>query len=359
MHERGDGDSRVPTDELADGLRRYIADPGDTPGHRRPDGVNDETLRSLHARMALLHAFDERALALHRRGVIGTYAPIAGHEALQAGSAAAFEDADWLFPSYREHAIGTMRGLDPATVLAWWRGHPSGWWDPRELRVASICVPVATHVPHAAGLAWGLRLRGSRACAAVYFGDGATSEGAFHEGANFAAVFCAPLVLICNNNAWAISTPVDRQTRARTLAAKAAGYGMPATRVDGRDAVAVYVATHEAIARARAGSGPTFIEAVSYRVAPHATADDPARYMDPTRRAAERTNDPLALLERFLLETRISASSDLAAARMAARRRMDTAEEDLLRLPAPDAAAMLGSVNGARSSVGEAYGIRG
>ena len=190
--------------------------------------------------------------------------------------------------------------MAPATILAWWRGHPAGWWDPRERKVASICVPIATHVPHAAGLAWGLRLRGERSCAVCYFGDGATSEGAFHEGANFAAVMDAPLVLLCNNNGWAISTPLEAQTRAATLADKAVGYGMPGVRVDGGDVLAVYEATREAVERARAGEGPTLIEAVTYRMAPHATADDPSLYIDEARVEEERRNECLARYEGYL-----------------------------------------------------------
>src|SRR6266403_1208948 len=139
--------------------------------------------------------------------------------------------------------------MPPATVLHWWRGHPSGWWNPADYNVASICVPIATQVPHAAGLAWGKKLRGERTAAIVYFGDGATSEGAFHEGANFAAVMQAPLVLLCNNNQWAISTPLSAQTHAETLADKAVGYGMPGVRVDGGDVLAVYEATREALER--------------------------------------------------------------------------------------------------------------
>ena len=142
-------------------------------------------------------------------------------------------------------------------------------------------MPIGTHVPHAAGIAWGMRLKKSRSCAIVYFGDGATSEGSFHEGANFAGVMNAPLVLFCNNNQWAISTPVSAQTAAETLADKAAGYGMPAVRVDGADVLAVYEATRDAVARARAGEGPTFVEAVTYRALPHATADDPSAYAEP------------------------------------------------------------------------------
>ena len=144
--------------------------------------------------------------------------------------------------------------MPPETILQWWRGHPSGWWSPADWNVASIAVPIATQVPHAAGLAWGKRLRGEPTVAVAFFGDGATSEGAFHEGVNFAAVTGAPVVFVCNNNQWAISTPLDAQTRAASLADKAIGYGIPGVRVDGLDVLAVYEATHEAVERARAAA---------------------------------------------------------------------------------------------------------
>jgi pyruvate dehydrogenase E1 component alpha subunit len=190
--------------------------------------------------------------------------------------------------------------MPAATILHWWRGHPAGWWNPADRNVASICVPIGSHVPHAAGLAWGKKLKGEDAVAIAYFGDGATSEGAFHEGANFAAVMGAPLILFCNNNQWAISTPLDAQTRAETLAAKAAGYGMPGVRVDGGDVLAVYEATREAVERGRAGGGPTFVEAVTYRAAPHATADDPRAYIDMQRVEQERENECVGRYERYL-----------------------------------------------------------
>ena len=138
--------------------------------------------------MVLLRTYDERSVVYHRQGRIGTYAIYWNHEAMQAGSVYALEDDDWIFPSYRESAIGLLRGMPAATILSWWRGHPAGWWNPADYNVASICVPIGTHVPHAAGLAWGKKLKGESACAIAYFGDGATSEGAFHEGANFAGV---------------------------------------------------------------------------------------------------------------------------------------------------------------------------
>src|SRR5881397_2097482 len=223
-------------------LRRVIDE------DREVDGLGEQELLELYRSMVLLRTYDERSLVYHRQGRIGTYAIYWNHEAMQAGSVYALTDEDWIFPSYRESAIGLLRGMPPSTVLSWWRGHPAGWWNPAEYNVASICVPIATHVPHAAGLAWGMQLRKKlrgedAAVAIVYFGDGATSEGSFHEGANLAAVMKAPLILFCNNNQWAISTPVSAQTAAETLADKAVGYGIPAARVDGADVLAVYEAT--------------------------------------------------------------------------------------------------------------------
>jgi pyruvate dehydrogenase E1 component alpha subunit len=275
-------------------LRRVIDE------DREVDGVGEQELLELYRSMVLLRTYDERSVVYHRQGRIGTYAIFWNHEAMQAGAVHALEDADWIFPSYRESAIGLLRGLPAATVLSWWRGHPAGWWNPADYNVASICVPIATQVPHAAGLAWGKKLKGESACALVFFGDGATSEGAFHEGANLAAVMQAPLVLFCNNNQWAISTPLSAQTRAAALVDKAVGYGIPGIRVDGGDVLAVFEATREAVERARAGGGPTFIEAVTYRTAPHATADDPRAYIDLDRVELEKQNECLGRYERYL-----------------------------------------------------------
>jgi pyruvate dehydrogenase E1 component alpha subunit len=288
-------------------LRRVIGD-GETLPDGEVEGLAESDLIELYRGMVRLRTYDERSLVYHRQGRIGTYAIFWNHEAMQVGSWYALAREDWIFPSYRESAIGILRGLPAATVLSWWRGHPAGWWNPAEYNVASICVPIGTHVPHAAGLAWGKKLRGESTVAIAYFGDGATSEGSFHEGANFAAVMRAPAILFCNNNGWAISTPLSAQTVAETLADKAAGYGMPGVRVDGGDVLAVYEATREAVDRARAGEGPTFIEAVSYRAAPHATADDPTAYIDLERVEEEKRNECLGRYERYL--QRAGALSD-------------------------------------------------
>jgi pyruvate dehydrogenase E1 component subunit alpha len=288
-------------------LRRVIGD-GESLPDGEVEGLGESDLIELYRGMVRLRTYDERSLVYHRQGRIGTYAIFWNHEAMQVGSWYALDREDWIFPSYRESAIGILRGLPVSTVLSWWRGHPAGWWNPVDYNVASICVPIGTHVPHAAGLAWGKKLRGEQTVAIAYFGDGATSEGSFHEGANFAAVMRAPAILFCNNNGWAISTPLSAQTAAETLADKAVGYGMPGVRVDGCDVLAVYEATREAVDRARVGEGPTFIEAVSYRAAPHATADDPTAYIDLERVEEEKRNECLGRYERYL--RRAGALSD-------------------------------------------------
>ena len=267
---------------------------------QRTTSLTESELLELYRRMVLLRTYDERSVVYHRQGRIGTYAMFWNHEAIQAGATFALGDDDWIFPSYRESAIGLLRGMPAEMILQWWRGHPSGWWSPADWNVASIAVPIASHVPHAAGLAWGKKLRGENVVAMAFFGDGATSEGAFHEGVNFAAVMNAPAVFVCNNNQWAISTPIDAQTRAETLADKAVGYGIPGVRVDGLDVLAVYEAAREAVERARAGGGPTLIEAVHYRAAPHGTADDPRAYIDLARVEAERARECVGRYERFL-----------------------------------------------------------
>jgi len=305
------------------GLRRVIGD-----GQALPDGEVDltpEQLLDLYRDLVLLRTYDERSLVYHRQGRIGTYAVFWNHEAMQAGSVCALEPRDWIFPSYRESAIGLLRGMPASTVLSWWRGHPAGWWNPEDYNIASICVPIGTHVPHAVGFAWGSSLKGEDRVAIAYFGDGATSEGSFHEGATFAGVTKAPVILFCNNNQWAISTPVAAQTAAATLADKAIGYGMPGVRVDGADVLAVYEATREAVERARAGEGPTFIEAVTYRTAPHATADDQSIYIDEERVEEEKENECVGRYERYLMRMGVLTDSHALEIRSEALELMRTA----------------------------------
>ncbi len=301
-----------------------------------PDGFVANDLLELYRRMVLLRTYDERSVIYHRQGRIGTYAIFWNHEAIQAGATFALTDDDWIFPSYRESAIGLVRGMPPETILNWWRGHPAGWWSPADWNVGSICVPIATHVPHAAGLAWGKKLRGEDVVAMAFFGDGATSEGAFHEGVNLAAVMNAPAVFVCNNNQWAISTPIEAQTRAKTLADKAVGYGIPGVRVDGLDVLAVFAAARDAVARARSGGGPTLIECVHYRAAPHATADDPRAYIDQARVEEERANECLGRYERVLKEAGVLTDQHAAAVKSECEDLMRAGIAAAEAAPAPD-----------------------
>ena len=279
-----------------------IGDGQDKPDKDVPEGLNDKDLIELFRWLVLLRTFDERAVALQRQGRLGTYALYWGEEGTQAGPLYACEDSDWVFPSYRQNSIGMLRGVSPATVFAWWRGYGGtlGFWNPREHRVAPICVPIGTHIPHAVGLSWAAKMRRSPTASLVWFGDGATSEGDFHEAMNFAAVFRTPTVFFCVNNQWAISTPVEKQTATKTLAEKASAYAIPASRVDGFDPLACYQATKQALEACRRGEGPVFVEAYCYRIGAHGTADDPRLYRDEADAKRWRSLEPLGRYESFL-----------------------------------------------------------
>lgn len=330
----------------ASGLLRIIgaADGDGSDDRALPSCIDERVAVELYRRMVTMRVYDERSLVYHRHGRIGTYAIFWGHEAVQVGAVSALADEDWVLPSYRESAVGLMRGMSPATVLAWWRGHPAGWWDPRDYRISSISIPVGSHVPHAAGVAWGERLQGRNTVALTFFGDGATSEGDFHEGANFAAVLGLPVVLLCNNNQWAISTPLSKQTRALALADKAVGYGMPGVRVDGNDVLAVYQAVHEAAEWGRAGHGPTLLECMSYRPVPHATADDPSRYRDDAEAALSRSSECLVRYERYLQRHGLLDDATIVEAREVALATMAEAIIEAEALPAPDPAMLFDPV---------------
>jgi pyruvate dehydrogenase E1 component subunit alpha len=303
----------------------------------RPEVVGSASeLLGLYRSMVRLRTYDDRSVVYHRQGRVGTYAIFWGHEALQAGAVHALETEDWIFPSYRESAIGLLRGMPASTVFSWWRGHPDGWWNPHDWRIASIAVPVGSHLPHAAGMAWGLRLRGEGACVLAFFGDGATSTGAFHEGMTFAAAKRVPAVLLCNNNSWAISTPTAAQSGAERLVDKAVGYGMEGVRIDGADPLAVRDAVRDAAGRARAGEGPQFIEAVTFRGAPHATADDPSRYVDPAQLRAARERECLGRFENHLRQLGVMDEMANGEIRAAALAEMEEAIETAEALPAPD-----------------------
>ncbi len=278
---------------------RTVLDPSGTLVGADP-GLAVEQLREMHRLMVLSRELDRRMTALQRQGRIGTYAPLAGQEAVQIGSAMALATHDFVFPSYREHGVQIARGLPLEVILAYWRGMPNADWDVLRHRMGITTVPIASQLPHAVGYSYITDLREEGAVTVVYFGDGATSEADFHSGMNFAGVWNTPTVFLCANNGYAISVPYRKQTASATIAQKAVAYGFEGVRVDGMDPLAVFVATETAVERARAGGGPTLIEAVTYRYGPHATADDPTRYRSDTEVEEWRAKDPIDRLRRHL-----------------------------------------------------------
>ena len=264
-------------------------------------GLTDDDLRELLRLMIRCRRLDRECWALQRQGELTVYPPFEGQEAAQVGSAFALGREDFVFPSFRELAAAIVRGVDVVEYLQYHRGTwHGGPYDPIASRFAPICVPVATQIVHAVGWAMGAKLDGIAACSLAYFGDGSASEGDFHEAANMAAVFRAPVVLFCQNNGWAISVPSSEQYAA-PIAARAAGYGFPGVRVDGNDVLAVFAVTNEAVERARAGDGPTLIEAMTYRVGSHSTADDASRYRNDAEVEAWRERDPIDRYRTYLL----------------------------------------------------------
>ncbi|AFZ72564.1 pyruvate dehydrogenase (acetyl-transferring) E1 component subunit alpha [Natronobacterium gregoryi] len=268
-----------------------------------PD-LSEEKLVEMYEQMRLARHFDERAVSLQRQGRMGTYPPLSGQEGAQVGSAHALDEADWVFPSYREHGVGLVRGLSLERTLLYWMGHERGNKIPDDANIFTVAVPIATQIPHATGAAWASKLKDEKKAFVCYFGDGATSEGDFHEGLNFAGVFDTPNVFFCNNNQWAISVPRERQTASETLAQKATAYGFDGVQVDGMDPLAVYDVTRKAVEKAKAPDDdelrPTLIEAVQYRFGAHTTADDPSVYRDDEEVERWKQKDPIPRMETFL-----------------------------------------------------------
>ncbi len=274
-----------------------------------PD-VDDGTLVAMYEGMRFARHLDERATSLHRQGRMGTYPPLAGQEAAQVASTHAFAEDDWLLYQYREHGVPVVRGLSHEYLL-YWMGHEEGneWLADRH--VLPINISIASHLPHATGMAWAAKLKGDDCVVGCHFGDGASSEGDFHEALNFAGVFDVPAVFFCNNNQWAISVPTERQTASATFAQKAHAYGFRGVRVDGMDPLAVYQVTREAVERARTGEAdgenpagratrPTLIEPVMYRLGAHTTVDDPSVYRDEEDLERWEAKDPIPRMETFL-----------------------------------------------------------
>ncbi len=290
-------------------------------------------LERLYRAMVLTRAFDAKAIALQRTGRLGTFAASLGQEAVAVGVAAAMRLEDVLLPSFREQGAQLWRGVSPIELFLYWGGDERGSDFARARADFPICIPVASHAPHAVGAAMAFRLKGEERVAVCVLGDGATSKGDFAEALNMAGVWKAPAVFVVNNNQWAISVPLARQTAARTLAQKAVAAGIPGERVDGNDVVAVRAVVEQAVARARAGEGPSLVEALTYRLGDHTTADDASRYRRDEEVSRHWAEEPVARLRHHLSAVHgwDKAAEERALAQAAAA--VDRAAQEFLATP--------------------------
>lgn len=311
----------------------------------KPDGtlhpdleapISDQEVFNLYQKMVFIRLADQRALMLQRQGRMGTYAPIWGQEACQVGSAVLLQKGDWVFPAFRELGAALMMGVPLKTVFLYWMGNEEGSRAPEGIHMMPVSIPVGTHPLHAVGTAWAAKIRGDRIVTIAYFGDGATSKGDFHEAMNFAGVFKTPTLFFCQNNQFAISVPRKIQTASETIAQKAIAYGIDGIQVDGNDLFAIYVATQEAIEKARSGGGATFIEGVTYRFGPHTTADDPTKYRKEEEIESWKPLDPLNRL-RFYLKERGLWNEDIEnRITEVSQKEIDQAVQDAEAVPAPE-----------------------
>ncbi|ELZ37695.1 pyruvate dehydrogenase (acetyl-transferring) E1 component subunit alpha [Halorubrum tebenquichense] len=325
-------------DRAYDDTVRVLDEDGEVVGDV-PD-LGDDSLVEMYRHMRLARHFDGRAVSLQRQGRMGTYPPLSGQEGAQIGSAYALDDDDWMVPSYREHGAALVHGLPLKQTLLYWMGHEDGNNAPPDVNVFPVAVPIASQVPHATGAAWASKLRGEDDAFICYFGDGATSEGDFHEGVNFAGVFDTPTVFFCNNNQWAISVPRERQTRSATLAQKAEAYGIDGVQVDGMDPLAVYSVTKAALEKARDPDSdrprPTLIEAVQYRFGAHTTADDPTVYRDDDEVERWKRKDPIDRLESYLRDEGVLDDERVAEIESSVEARVADAIDEAESMARPD-----------------------
>ena len=305
--------------------------------------VTDEQLAGLYEDMGVVRRIDVEATALQRQGQLALWPPLLGQEAAQIGSARALRDDDFVMPSYRENGVAYCRGVALDDLVRVWRGYAHGSWDPEEHRMAIPAVIIGAQTLHAVGYAVGILKDGADSAAITYFGDGATSQGDTNEAMIFAATYQAPVVFFCQNNHWAISEPVELQSK-QHISERAPGFGIPSMRVDGNDVLAVMAATRVALDRAHTGGGPTYIEAVTYRMGPHTTSDDPTRYRSAEELAEWKAKDPISRLEKYLesrgamteeLRARVKAKADSVAAEFRA---------GCIAMPKPEVMSMFDNV---------------
>ncbi|MGY1734330.1 pyruvate dehydrogenase (acetyl-transferring) E1 component subunit alpha [Geodermatophilus sp. SYSU D01045] len=305
--------------------------------------ISDEELRGLYRDLVLVRRWDVEATALQRQGELGIWASLLGQEAAQIGAGRAMAADDTAFPTYREHGVAWVRGVDPLHVISLFRGVDNGGWDPVDTGFNLYTVVIGAQTLHATGYAMGLQRDGAESATLAFLGDGATSQGEVNEAMIWAASFSAPVVFFCQNNQYAISVPLERQSRV-PLYQRAAGFGFPGVRVDGNDVLAVLAVTRAALAAAREGQGPTFVEAFTYRMGAHTTSDDPTRYRLASELEEWKLRDPIARVKAHLSRSGIADQEffdavEAEADELAARIRKGT-----LEMPDPPGTAMFDQV---------------
>jgi pyruvate dehydrogenase E1 component alpha subunit len=306
--------------------------------------ISKDELKRLYRLMVLVRSLDIRGLQLQRQGRIGFYIGCLGQEAAQIGSTYALKPEDWVFPAYRELGAALLRGVSLKQLLNQYFANAEDIQKGRQLmnlfgykpaNFVTGSAPIATQIPHAVGTALAAKIRGDPIVTLVYFGDGATSENDFHTGMNFAGVYKTPTIFLCQNNHWAISVPIETQTAAETIAIKTQAYGFEGVRVDGNDILAVYRTTKEAVEKARKGGGPTLIEAVTYRMGPHSSSDDPKRYRTEQELVEWEKRDPINRFRRYLEKKKMWSESDEKRAQEDANREIDEAVAYAEKVPRP------------------------
>lgn len=297
---------------------------------------SEKQIREIYELMVLARTFDDIALKLQREGRILTYASLLGQEAAQIASAYALQDNDWFVTTYRDHGVWITRGLPMENLYMYWAGDERGMDYKQNLKALPPAIPIGSHIPHAVGLAWAEKMKGTKNAIIVYFGDGATSKGDFHEAMNFAGVFKVPCVFLCENNQWAISTPRSRQTSSETIVQKAEAYGFEGVLVDGNDVFAVYKATQDALQKAREGKGPTLIEAYTYRLESHTTADDWRRYRSEKEVEEWREKDPIVRLRKYMEKEKLWDEKEEKGLQEKAKAQVNEAVKKFEEIPGPE-----------------------
>ena len=309
------------------------------------DGNADEALmpklsvdeiKKIYEMLVLLRTFDQKAFNMQRQGRLGTYIQFKGQEACQVGSAFALNDNDFVFPMYRNSGLLIARKQPMVQVLQYWNGDERGLRSPDNVNNFPIAIPVGTQTVHAVGAAWAAKLRGTKQVSAVYFGDGATSKGDFHEAMNFAGVFQIPVVFVCENNQYAISVPRKKQTHAETIAQKAIAYGFEGIQVDGMDIFAVYKAMKDAVEKARNGNGPTLIECFTYRMCDHSTSDDASKYRPKEELDEWAKKDSVDRLEKYMRKKGLLDDAYKENVLAKSKDTVEKAVSEFEKLPLPD-----------------------